>query len=469
MAALTRTSRKPTKKRDSAAPRSRPRSRPRPARPASSRGARTPAAAAAETAAAPPVEAAAPEAVAAAPAPAPPVILVSAPERELAARVPEPEPDRVLASTRRAIFFDVENSSRPEHIARVLDHLGIDRHGRRTDIIAVGNWKVASPDTARLLARHGAQLVHSAPASGVRDWSDLRIAVTAGVWLAGARPGDVVEIITDDRAFDAVGDVAASLGIAFRRLSYRGLVGVPREVPAAPAAPAKESSDQPSRRRRRGRRPPWREAASRPVPTPPPPPAEPAPIVLAPVAPAVPAAAPAAAANGAGSEAQPAPHTAPHDEIVSVVRDLIERSPSAAISLDALANALKARGFSRTPGSPRLITRLRRIKELTVSRSGQITLVGEGTVPPAAAEVMDGGETPPLESVLEDEPQPFGPLKPAVVEAEEEEGPGPGNERFPPPRPVHAHAGRGPDPRRRRRGGKGGRGGRGPRPHAAAP
>src|SRR5262249_37718897 len=40
-----------------------------------------------------------------------------------------------------------------------------------------------------------------------------------------------------------------------------------------------------------------------------------------------------------------------------------------------LANALRERGFSRPPGSPRLITRLRRIKELQVSRAGTIRLV----------------------------------------------------------------------------------------------
>ena len=56
--------------------------------------------------------------------------------------------------------------------------------------------------------------------------------------------------------------------------------------------------------------------------------------------------------------------------------DLSRTSPSGAVTLDALANALKARGFSRPPGSPRLITRLRRLRELAVSRAGHITLVG---------------------------------------------------------------------------------------------
>jgi len=37
--------------------------------------------------------------------------------------------------------------------------------------------------------------------------------------LGGARPGDALEIVSDDRAFDAVGDVASTLGVSFRRLS----------------------------------------------------------------------------------------------------------------------------------------------------------------------------------------------------------------------------------------------------------
>ena len=141
---------------------------------------------------------------------APPPIVLSVPERQIAARVPPPEPDRPVPSGRRAIFFDVENSSRADHVDRVLTHLAVDRASRRTELIAVGNWKVIGQDTARLLARKGAALVHSAPSTGVRDWSDLRIAIAAGVWLASARPGDVIEIISDDRAFDAVGEEALS-------------------------------------------------------------------------------------------------------------------------------------------------------------------------------------------------------------------------------------------------------------------
>ena len=117
------------------------------------------------------------------------VIVLETPEPRFASRVLPPEADRPFPVSRRAIFFDVENASRPEHISRVIEHLEVDRTGRRTDFVAVGNWRVIGHDTARLLARHGAHLIHSAPSVGVRDWSDLRIAVGAGVWLAGARRG----------------------------------------------------------------------------------------------------------------------------------------------------------------------------------------------------------------------------------------------------------------------------------------
>jgi hypothetical protein len=371
------------------------------------------------------------------------------PERMFAARMPEPEPERPLPSTRRAIFFDVENSSRPEHIARVIEHLAVDRVGRRTDFVAVGNWRVVGTDTARLLARHGAQLAHSAPATGVRDWSDLRIAVAAGVWLASARPGDIVEIVSDDRAFDAVGDVAASLGIAFRRLSYRGLIGLQIE-----AAPERETEMVPSSHRRRHGRRRGGSGTHRPRPVP-------ASIVQL----------PRAASVGQGDEAhaeqrQEPPHTAPHDEIVAVVRDLARSGRL--VTLDSLANALKSRGFSRPPGSPRLITRLRRIREITVSRSGVITLVGGGGGDRQVARRSedDGNVMPedssvaapePVRADLEDEAAVLGP-GPDSAEAEaveDPDAPEPGNERFPvSPQPRQFNQASGPRRRRSRRGGR---------------
>src|SRR5262245_49847652 len=127
------------------------------------------------------------------------------------------------SDVRRAVFLDVENSSRPARIRAVLEELSLDRRRPGTDIVAMGNWRVVSPDTARLLSAHGAKLVHSAPMPGVKDWSDLRIAVSVGIWLGHARSGDVLDIVSDDRAFDAVGDAAAMRGVAFRRVSARAI------------------------------------------------------------------------------------------------------------------------------------------------------------------------------------------------------------------------------------------------------
>jgi hypothetical protein len=369
------------------------------------------------------------------------------PERMFAARMPEPEPERPLPFSRRAIFFDVENSSRPEHISRVIEHLAVDRVGRRTDFVAVGNWRVVGTDTARLLARHGAQLAHSAPATGVRDWSDLRIAVAAGVWLASARPGDVVEIVSDDRAFDAVGDVAASLGIAFRRLSYRGLVGL-----QADAVPERETEmTSSSQRRRHGRR---RGGSGTHGPRP-----VPASVVQL----------PRPASVGDGDEAraehrQEQPHTAPHDEIVAVVRDLARSGRL--VTLDSLANALKSRGFSRPPGSPRLITRLRRIREVTVSRSGVITLVGSGSGDRqphrrpdddvvATLEASSVAAPEPVHQDLEVEAVVVGPSQESSESGEDSDAPEPGNERFPvAPQPGQFDQTSGPRRRRSRRGGR---------------
>jgi hypothetical protein len=363
--------------------------------------------------------------------PSEPPVSLSVPEPRLAARAVPPPAERPLPADRRAIFFDVENTSRAEHISRVIAHLAVDRADRRTEFFAVGNWRVIGHDTARLLARHGAQLVHSAPSVGVRDWSDLRIAVASGVWLATARPGDVIEVVSDDRAFDAVGDVAASLGVAFRRLSYRGLLGMPvAEVPeredAAETSQARQGGGR-SRRGRRGRRHGRPEHAARPASHP---------HVAA--APPVPA--------GGGE-----PHTAPHDEIVAVVRELAQSSSGRNVTLDTLANALKARGFSRPPGSPRLITRLRRIKQLEVSRAGVITL-HDGASAARAVEPATAPESEVAEIAEEREQAP-------EIEADEPEVVEPGNDRRVPYEPRRDDGG--PGRRRSRRGGRRRRGGRG--------
>jgi hypothetical protein len=141
----------------------------------------------------------------------------------MVATVHQPNPSPAVdEGSRRAVFFDVENGNRAKHIAVMLEHLGLP-DGARTRVSAIGNWRVVSIETAHLFSRVGAKLIHSAPVVGVKDWSDLRIAAEAGRWLGGARAGDVLEIVSDDQAFDAVGDLAASRGVIFRRPSLRAL------------------------------------------------------------------------------------------------------------------------------------------------------------------------------------------------------------------------------------------------------
>jgi hypothetical protein len=396
-------------------------------------------------------------------------IVVTSPELVFAERVPAPEP-RPRPAVRRGIFFDVENSSRPEHVSAVLRYLKIDWTAHATELIAVGNWRVASPETARLLAEQGAQLVHSAPASGVRDWSDLRIAVGAGAWLASARPGDIIELITDDQAFDAVGDAAASLGVVYRRLSYRQLSGLGELAVEAPRASSSDSSGGRRGRRRGGRRgrPDGRQeshgarsharqgAGSHRPPA---------------AAPAVSAPPPAAAAvvDDEG-------HTAPADEIRGLLHELLESSPSG-VTLDALANALKSRGFRRTPGSPRLITRLKNLKGVEVTRAGVVRLVGGAAAPVETPALLH----PPaqLAGMPEDEdaqPVPLAVSAPPLDDeaGDDDEGPGPGNERDPSASPASdsdspAAAGAADPRRRRRRGGRRWRGRRGRGGEGGAP
>ena len=188
-------------------------------------------------------------------------IIVAEPERQFAARVPPPEPERPRPR------FAAPSSSTWRTRAGPSTSSGPDAHGARPgrglDRARGGR------ELARDRARHGPPPRPPRRASRAQRPVDGRARLERpshcgrrGVWLAAARPGDTIEIVTDDQAFDAVGDVAASLGVHFRRLSYRGLVGAtagpePTPEPARPAA-----SDSRGRHRRRGRRRNWHESGA---------------------------------------------------------------------------------------------------------------------------------------------------------------------------------------------------------------
>jgi hypothetical protein len=276
---------------------------------------------------------------------------------------------------RRAVFIDVENTSSESELARVLDELAIDLTTGATDVTAIGNWRVVGQQLGRSLAQRGAHLVHSAPATRVPDWSDLWIAVQAGIWLGRSRPGDVIDIVSHDRAFDAVGDAAARLGVRFNRITYRS---------AGPSVAASESTSErrPRRRRRRGgagrASGPSHESSQRHSP------------------------APAAHATAAARHEEE-PHGASQEQIQHVIARLAANDPTHTVTLDALTVALKAAGFQRPPGSPRLVTRLRRMKDIEVLPNGKVRMaassaavVSEAHAEPLAepagddADVVDG-------------------------------------------------------------------------------
>ncbi len=300
------------------------------------------------------------------------------PTKKAAARVKRPP------LPRRVIFIDVENTSSEERLTGALEVLKIDRRAQHTDLIAVGNWKAVGARTGRLLARSGATLMHSAPATGVRDWSDLWIAVAAGRWIAQAEPGDRLDIVSDDHAFDAVADAAAGAGVEFHRVSYRTMGAVHEEVPR---------EVRPKRRRRGGRRRGGGRGVVDAL--------EPSKDESLPEAPVVQEVAARIAApdvvetvNGAsaGSTASP-------EDIREAIRSLTGGHPERWVNLDLVGNALRAKGFTRPPGSPRLVTRARQVEDVEVSPTGMARIrpgaAGPATEPVARTAPAESPAKPP--------------------------------------------------------------------------
>jgi len=270
----------------------------------------------------------------------PPTKRASARPRTIKALV---EPRRDDATPRRAIFIDVENTSSEEALLAALDQIGFDRVGSTTELVAVGNWRVIGAHVARMLAQRGARLVHT------------------------ARPGDTIEIVSADRAFDAVGDASAALGVTYRRVAYASTAVAPER------APARRSR----RGGRHGRRGGAEPAAARPIQTrTPSPPAQ------------TRRSEPSAAVEPMSKDI----HAAPHEEILATIARLTANNPERGVNLDLLINALKDEGYGRPPGSPRLVTRLRMMKDIEVSPTGMVRVVPGAVVPPPREEPVPAPE-----------------------------------------------------------------------------
>ncbi len=300
-------------------------------------------------------------------------------------------PIAAATGPRRIVFIDVENTSSEAELMRVLGELRIDLQSGSTEVTAIGNWRVVGQQLGRSLAQLGARLVHSAPAARVSDWSDLWIAVQAGIWLGRSRPGDVIDIVSHDRAFDAVGDAAAQLGVAFHRITYRA-AGASAAAAAAHREDAGEGGFGRSRggRRRRGggrggARAPGVSAPSTRSPAH-------APMGRTPTrAPLAHAPAHAPAPRPPRPEvAHDEPHGASQEQLLQIIARLVSTDPARTVTLDALTVALKSAGFQRPPGSPRLVTRLRRVPGIEVLPNGKVRLAGPGG---ASAGTSDGDAT----------------------------------------------------------------------------
>src|SRR5207247_614565 len=136
------------------------------------------------------------------------------------------------------------------------------------------------------------------------------------------------------------------------RISYRSIPGAAQPVATVTAAPAPRP-----RRHRGGRRrghaasgPPHAPLAARPAP-----------------APAVVTTREAPAAVSSASA-----HDEAHAASLEHIRATLARLSSGTgrwINLDTIANALREEGFTRPPGSPRLVTRLRALKDVEVTSS----------------------------------------------------------------------------------------------------
>lgn len=244
---------------------------------------------------------------------------------------------------RRAIYIDVENTSSKAALLSVIDSLKIDHQKQSVELSAVGNWRAVGQQVGRELAGLGAQLVHSAPTPGVRDWSDLWIAVAAGGWIARAQPGDILEIVSNDRAFDAVGDAAAAQGVIYER--------VPHRRSAAAAVVEKTDGATPAQRPRTGRRRRSRRTTK---------------------------AAATTTATTATTSSKDDPHGASRDQMIELVSQLSGGRSSPWVNLDVLEDALKRQGFARPANSPRLVTRLRRLKDFEVDAHGRVRIIPAG-------------------------------------------------------------------------------------------
>jgi hypothetical protein len=103
------------------------------------------------------------------------------------------------------------------------------------------------------------------------------------------------------------------------------------------------------------------------------------------------------------SEAEP--HAASQEQLQRVITRLAAADPARTVTLDALTVALKAAGFQRPPGSSRLVTRLRRMKDIEVLPNGKVRMraaANDGAPVQTFAEPLAEPAAPAVDGAVED-------------------------------------------------------------------
>jgi len=118
------------------------------------------------------------------------------------------------------VLLDIGESTGVAAIASALDDLGSQSLNSDGAVLAVSAGCTLDPEAALLLARRRVRSipVRPEPGSGIRR--GVALAVAAGLWLSSSKPGDLLEIVSDDLIFDTVGNVATGRGAVFRRVPY---------------------------------------------------------------------------------------------------------------------------------------------------------------------------------------------------------------------------------------------------------
>ena len=154
--------------------------------------------------------------------------VAGASRRRLAGIEPQEQASSPTAATNSSsvgmphlVLHDVAESTGVAAIARALDDLGPQALHTDGAVLAVSAGRTLDPQAEDVLAGRHVRSIPVGPEPGPGSRRGVTLAVAAGLWLSRSKPGDILEIVSDDLVFDTVGNVATGRGAVFRRVPYR--------------------------------------------------------------------------------------------------------------------------------------------------------------------------------------------------------------------------------------------------------